>query len=140
MYQEFGVPSVRSIIKHGLSKEAVEKWDLFWVYFVRQWLPILDSWNVCIEDDRQKSIMNRTNNGLESYNKRFNKLFPDGKPGLIDFVRTVETESRWQATRMDLLRRNNEQEPTYQGVTIPKPPKAYKVFKKSFAKAARKRR
>jgi hypothetical protein len=31
--------------------------------------------------------MNRTNNGLERYNRRFNSLFNKHHPSLIEFVR-----------------------------------------------------
>ena len=136
---EFGIPYVRSVIENGLPKKEVKRWDLFWEYFERQWIPILNSWNLCDANARYKDILNKTNNGLESYNKRINRLFPS-RPSLIKFVQTMEAESRYQARRMDLLRRCHEKEPVYQGVTIPEIPKAYKLFKKSFVKAARKAR
>ena len=44
-------------------------------YFDRQWIPILGSWNIFDDEGKYKELMNRTNNGLESYNKIFNGLF-----------------------------------------------------------------
>jgi hypothetical protein len=93
--REFGIPYVRSIIEKYLSRADIVKWDTFWgTYFEGQWMPILDSWNICTQDGTYKKFLNRTNNGLESYNKRFNGLFPKHNPSLIEFVDIVEKESR----------------------------------------------
>ena len=132
----FGIPYVRSLIEHGLSKIDVKKWDPFWDYFERQWLPIRDSWNLCNENESYKSIMNRRNNGLERYNRRFNDLFSGGKPSLMEFVEIVEKESRHQADRLNCIRNGHEDSPIYSDVTIPNIPKAYRTFKKSFKKNA----
>ena len=92
---DFGITYVQSVVKEGLTKEEVKKWDLFWEYFTKTWMSILDSWNICLEDDSYKKVMNHTNNGLESYNCRFNGLFEGHNPPLIEFVDTVEDESRY---------------------------------------------
>jgi len=63
--EDFGIPYVRSVIEYGLSKAEIKKWDLFWEYFTKTWISILDSWNICLEDGSYKNLMNRTNNGLE---------------------------------------------------------------------------
>mmetsp|Transcript_14493 Transcript_14493/g.26274 ORF Transcript_14493/g.26274 Transcript_14493/m.26274 type:complete len:81 (+) Transcript_14493:738-980(+) len=74
--------------------------------------------------------MNRTNNGLESYNRRFNELFEGHNPSLIEFVQTVEKESRYHARRMEDIRTGKEEEPTYKEKTIPKIPPTYRAFKR----------
>ena len=40
--------------------------------------------------------MNRTNNGLESYNKRFNRLF-EKNSSMLEFCEVVEAEIHYQA-------------------------------------------
>jgi len=134
--REFGIPYVRSIIEEDLSAADIAKWDTFWgTYFKKQWMPILDSWNICNQDGSYKKFMNRTNNGLESYNKRFNGLFPKHKPSLIEFVEIVEKESRYYADKLDAIRRGREDKPTYQEKTIPLVPQEYLDFRANQLKA-----
>ncbi len=52
---------------------------------------LLDRWNIYDKDGEYLDMVNRTNNGLESYNRRFNQLFPT-KPSLIAFAHGVEQE------------------------------------------------
>jgi hypothetical protein len=128
--REFGIPYVRSIIEKYLSRADIVKWDTFWgTYFEGQWMPILDSWNICTQDGTYKKFLNRTNNGLESYNKRFNGLFPKHNPSLIEFVEIVEKESRYYADKLDDIRKGREEQPTYQEKTIPLVPQEYLDFK-----------
>ena len=128
--EDFCIPYVRSVIEDGLSKEEIEKWDLFWEYFTKTWISILDSWNICLKDGSYKDLMNRTNNGLEHYNCRFNDLFEGHNPSLIQFVQIVEEESCYHARQMEDIRMGREEEPTYEKVIIPKNPKAYRAFKR----------
>ena len=65
--EEYGIPFVRSVIEATLNKKDIAKWAKFWKYFKKQWMPILDSCNI---SDIVEDIHNRTNNGLESYNRR----------------------------------------------------------------------
>ena len=73
---EYGIPYLRSVLEAGKEKKTVAKWDVFWAYFNKTWIPIIESWNICIGDDEDIEIVNRTNNGLERYNRKFNGLFP----------------------------------------------------------------
>ena len=93
-----GIQYVRSIIEEDLDAKEIARWDLFWIYFNKQWMPLLNSWNICEEDGKYKKLMNRTNNGLESYNRRFNELFKK-QPSLLEFVTIVEEESRYHRQR-----------------------------------------
>ena len=87
---EVGIPFVRLLIEEDLSAAAIAKWDSFWTYFEKQWMSKVDSWNICNEDGSYKIFMNRTNNGLERYNRRFNGLFNKHHPSLIEFAEIVE--------------------------------------------------
>lgn len=134
--ETFGIPYVRSVIKEGLGEEDVAKWDLFWEYFNKTWMPMLDNWNVCDNSGHYKKVLNRTNNGIESYNKCFNGLF-EKKPTLLEFAEFVERESCYQAERLNLVRTGAIQCPTYKEVTIPKIPKEYREFKKQHGRHRR---
>ncbi len=61
-------------------------------------MPILNDWNICGEDGRYILLVNRTNNGIESYNNTINKLFKK-KPSMIEFVQELEKESVKQAKK-----------------------------------------
>ena len=122
--EEFGIPYVRSVIEEDLDEDEVAKWDEFWVYFKHQWIPILDSWNISDENGEYKNIMNRTNNGLESYNKQINALFTH-TPSLLEFCAVMEQESRRVARRLQDIDSGTVDRPTYNDVTIPKIPRAY---------------
>ena len=127
--EQHGIPFLRTKFEDGLSEEDVAKWDKFWDYFQRTWMPIMDSWNICKEDGEYKEILNRTNNGLEIYNMRFNNLFLK-KPSLLEFVETLEKETLHHADLLDLLRRGTIVCRRYKEVTIPSIPPEYRAFKR----------
>ena len=71
-------------------------------------------------------IINRTNNRLERYNRRFNNLFESGKkPPLLTFVNTVEEKSRFQAQLINDIRENRRREVDRDLPTVPQVPMAY---------------
>ncbi len=47
--ESFEIPYVRSLLEKDLDEEGARKWDMFWQYFAKQWLPIKDTWNVTRE-------------------------------------------------------------------------------------------
>ena len=52
----------------------------------------IKTWN--IHDYKgNKNLLKRTNNGLESYNKRLKSLFRSGTPSFADFVNKLRQES-----------------------------------------------
>jgi hypothetical protein len=129
--EEYGIAYVRSIMEPDDQSPAdLQKWDDFWNYYSRQWSSNLESWNICGKDGNYKNFVNRTNNGLESYNDRFNNLFPGKhRPSLIDFVVKVEEESRRQAAELDDIRKGRRAKPTYQKKTIPSIPPIYWAYR-----------
>ena len=129
--REFGIPFVRLIVEEDLSAAAIAKWDIFWIYFDKQWMSKVDNWNICNEDGSYKKFMNRTNNGLESYNRRFNGLFTKLHPSLIEFAEIVEKESRYYATKLDDIRHGKENRPKYAEKTIPNIPAEYTAYKQN---------
>jgi hypothetical protein len=72
--------------------------------------------------------VNRTNNALESYKRRFNDLLPK-KPSLIEFVQILEAESRKQAKELEDICKRRRGKPTYKDHTIPAIPEAYVAFR-----------
>jgi hypothetical protein len=136
--ESYGIDYLRSIFEpDDLSVEEKARWVEFWNYYGRQWSPILDSWNICDADGDVKAFVNRTNNALERYNRRFNDLFHK-KPSLIEFVQILEEESRKQAAELEDIRKSRRVKPMYQERTIPAIPAAYVTFRdaKKAAEAA----
>jgi hypothetical protein len=83
------------------------KWDNFWyVYFKKEWCSSViktASWNIYGKDGEYLDIINRTNNGLERYNRHLKTLFPSPHPPLQSFVQRLEEESRDQVKRKLIL-------------------------------------
>lgn len=127
-----GIPYLRSIFGANLSVRELEKWEKFWQYFERQWMPILSSWNVAhLENDGEcYDVINRTNNGLERYNRHYNGLFLT-KPDLFQFVRILQQETRNQVQKIDDVRKGRRKEVERDEVTIPQIPIGYYSFKDS---------
>ena len=74
----------------------------FWNYFKKYWMSLekfIKIWNI---NDYQgnKNLLKRTNNGLESYNKRLKSLFCSGTPSFADFVHTMKEESAYQQKKV----------------------------------------
>ena len=84
--------------------------------------------HICNEDGTYMEMVNRTNNALERYSKRFNGLFPK-KPSLVEFFQNVEVESRWQAERLNDLRSEKAQQKDHAEPTIPEISEEYKQWK-----------
>jgi hypothetical protein len=77
--------------------------------------------------DLTRIFMNRTNNGLERYNRHFNGLF-NKKPSLLEFVQIVEEESRFQDQKNTDIRCGRRKEVEREERTIPVVPVAYSDF------------
>ncbi len=88
----------------------------------------MGKWNICDKDGKYYNMVNRTNNGIESYNRHFGALFPK-KPTLIAFVSTVEEESYKQAQIHDNIRTGKMKESKRLiKQTIPSIPSTYDRF------------
>ncbi len=125
--EPIGIPYVRSVLEKDVDTEQLEKWDKFWKYFYRQWIPIIGSWNIVNADNSYKSFVNRTNNGMERYNQRFNNLFSAGSrtPALDEFVTTCEEESHQQYKDLEDIQMGRIKRPVYMGKSIPTIPAQY---------------
>ena len=116
-----GIFYVRSLIEDGLSKKDIKKWDSFWAYFNRYWMSpnLVDIWNLTGKEHDVYDLQNRTNNGLERYNRRLNEKFPTPHPSVLVFIATVLRESVWYVEKLENIRMGREKPPTYQKLTLP---------------------
>ena len=81
---KYGIPYLRWTLEKDQPDDVKERWNVFWKYFEKQWMPILNDWNICGEDGQ--------------YISTINKLFQK-KPSLIEFVQKLEEESVKQAKK-----------------------------------------
>ncbi len=130
---KYGIPFVRSYIERvdnePIPAEELAIWESFWDYFIKkQWMPIIKSWNICKEKEVCIQTINRTNNALESYNKRFNSLFSK-QPNIIDFNQIVMEKSIRQAETLQNIRYGKKLEKVRQKVYVPDIPEEYQSFK-----------
>jgi hypothetical protein len=47
---ESGIPYVRFIIEEEIPAWEQNGWEIFWKYFVKQWIPIISAWNIKQDD------------------------------------------------------------------------------------------
>jgi hypothetical protein len=93
-------------------------------------MPILCRWNISQMEGPEGTffdVVNRTNNGLEQYNRHFNGLF-NKRPSLLEFVQIVEKESRFQDQKLNDIRYGRRKEVECEEQTIPVVPVAYTDF------------
>ncbi len=133
----YGIPFLRWTIETGIPTWEKKKWDIFWEsYFMKQWIPILPSWNVRQDNGSILPMVNRTNNALECYNKRFNCLF-DKQPTLIKFVQTVKKETQFQAEKLQDIWAGKRVEVHRESAWVPEISLTYYNFKESLVTPAK---
>jgi hypothetical protein len=92
-----GVAWVRARIRERCGEEGIKfsakPWRAFWVYFHKTWITLLPPtvWNV---HGINRSIVARTNNPLERFNRELNAAFGTPHPSSVRFVQTIEGVSR----------------------------------------------
>ena len=108
----YGIPYVRSCIIETADKE---KWDMFWnTYFIKFWMSsdnYIATWNIADGGKTCNDLQNRTNNPLESYNRKMNGKFSTPHPSFPVFVMTIEEEARDQVQRLENIRLGREKPP-----------------------------
>ncbi len=128
--EEYGIPYLRSILEKDALKKDIDKWQTFWNYFLRQWMPNLWRWNILqmeVPDGTFFDVVNRTNNGLEQYNSHFNGLF-NKRPFLLEFVQIIEKEFHFQDQKLNDIRYGRRKEVEREEQMIPVVPVAYTDF------------
>ncbi|KAE9164694.1 hypothetical protein PF002_g31540, partial [Phytophthora fragariae] len=87
-----GIPYVMSIVN---TKGAARIWTSFWDFFVRTWMTMFPPslWNVNTYIEQEMEMQNRTNNPIESYNRRAKKAF-GSHPTLVVFVEQAKEEAK----------------------------------------------
>ncbi len=124
-----GIPFLRLTLEGTATELEKILLDKFWTYFRKQWLPITKNWNIREEDGHFLQMVNRANNALESYNRRFNSIFLK-TPSLIEFNELVKNESLRQEDILNDIRAGRCREKERPEVWIPTIPLSYYEFKR----------
>ena len=86
--------------------------DAFWAYFEQTWVygvyPV-DLWNIYRFKDCFEQIQNRTNNGLERFNRTLNQLFDHQTPSLPVFVEKIKEISSQTLQNLDDIKNFRKQ-------------------------------
>jgi hypothetical protein len=75
-----------------LERGDREKWEKFWSYFGKTWLRefAFSTWNISELQEEDIEITNRTNNGLENFNKKLNNVFSSPHPNIFMFINAIK--------------------------------------------------
>jgi hypothetical protein len=130
--QEKAIPYIKSKIPHG---PHTSKLDAFWKYFFATWMKKYEPslWNIHhiptnAEDD---VLINRTNCGLECYNRTLQAAFPVPHPNIQNFVKTIAGEANRVVEDLQNIQRGFLPLPTPTSANIPSISSDYFLFKKS---------
>ena len=98
-----GILFVKDNLKDAIYEgDDKQKMITFWNYFENFWMSsetYIKAWNI-YDYQGNKNLLKRTNNGLESYNKRLKSLFRSGTPCFADFVNMLRGESAYQQKKV----------------------------------------
>ena len=83
------------------------------------------------DDGKSYDLINRTNNGLERYNRHFIGLF-ETKPDLFQFIRILQHETRYQVKKLSDIWKVRRREVDRDLVTIPQIPNSYYDWKGNY--------
>jgi hypothetical protein len=125
--QEFAI-AIRYIMRD--ETEFLNKWDLFWRYFLKTWTQKYETklWNIHHLDG--DDINGRTNNALERYNRRLGEKFAVGHPSLQTFVQIIQKEVFYFSEILKNKRNGIESiSPGHQEWDKPNIPDSYLLFK-----------
>ncbi len=120
-------------IRSEINESGLEtKYNEFWRYFIDTWMKLFppNLWNVSelLNDEDSEIIANRTNNGLERYNRTLNENFQVAHPTIAVFVQVIKK------LQLDCLKSYNEilrgtrKRSNHQDVTVFDVPSSYNSF------------
>jgi hypothetical protein len=99
-------------------------WNKFWKYFRETWMKKFPfhTWNISAMTSQNVTLLNRTNNPLESYNRFFGEKFDVNYPDLLHFVEVTKEEAIETLRRYNDVRGGIEEAPARPPVSYPEIP------------------
>jgi hypothetical protein len=132
--QKYGIPFIRSQMAEEESQYG-NVLNEFWKYFVNTWMrrycPTF--WNITGITARglnlQDTVINRTNNALERYNRTMNHRFPNAHPSMVDFVVALRSEGCHYVQHLRFIEEGKIQPTPHSAVTTYPIPPAYLAYR-----------
>ena len=127
-----GISYVRSKTAENIEEKV--QWETFWTYFRKTWLRKYNPrlWNVSYlidHEDRDRFLINRTNNPLERYNRRIAEKFREdgcrGKPTMDRFISVLKGESSYYLQLIDDIKMRKISPTFHKDPTLPEIPADY---------------
>lgn len=99
---EFGINYIKTAC--DLRDNNLER---FWIYLISTWIHRFPPsiWGCSVFND--KTLVNRTNNSLERFNRRLNENFINAHPNLASFIETIKTENTYYLEECNQIKRNS---------------------------------
>lgn len=108
------------------------KLNTFWNYFRSTWLIRYrpEDWNInaFTKEDSLVTLINRTNNPLERFNRELNQAFPTAHPSMNDFVATIKKISCEYLYKLNRVDCNSRKKPVHAPVNRYPLPADYAAF------------
>jgi hypothetical protein len=124
-----GIPYVRSKTVEDSYKG---KFDTFWKYFVKTWMHLYSpqDWNIhgILQKNEPDTIINRTNNPLERFNRAMNNKFPNAHPNMAQFVEGIKEMTNAFAQKLKNVQKGLDIAPQHEPVHVSALPNDYLEF------------
>ena len=89
----------------------------------------VSDWNIhAYTTDRESTLINRTNNPLERFNRELNKKFPSAHPSMIEFVNVIREISNEYVAKVEKVKKGRYILPTHAPVRYEEVPEDYHSF------------
>jgi hypothetical protein len=118
---EDAIVYVKSLIP---TDKTVRLWAQFWKYFQETWIKKypFHTWNISVMTSQNVTLLTRTNNPLESYNRFFGEKFDVNYPDLLHFVEVTKEEAIETHRRYNDVGAGVEEAPERPPVSYPEIP------------------
>ena len=112
--------------------ENMTQLNSFWTYFTDTWLRTYQprDWNVSIlaTEDINVTVVNRTNNPLERFNRKMNDAFPTAHPSMHQFIDTIREISNEYVDTNKRIAQGSMSRPVHAPPTMYSIPADYATF------------
>eukprot|EP00644_Phytophthora_capsici_P012662 jgi/Phyca11/113211/e_gw1.23.476.1 len=107
---QYVIKKFRAALDGNGTEYSSDKWTQFWEYFRKTWIEMYppNLWNI---NGVTRTIVNRTNNPLERYNRELNVAFPNSRPNIPTFIGTIERHASRYVSLLEGIAHNRASAP-----------------------------
>lgn len=134
---KYGIPYIQQQLESDIINSIIgDSLTRYWSYYIKTWLKLNnpETWNISslIPDDNENEeirFINRTNNGLERYNRSLNDEFGNAHPNIIKFVEVIAAKQMKLVEECNMIMNKSMEPPVHKPPTIPVIPTDYPQYK-----------